>query len=158
MSSNWLPLIADAIPADLRGLGWVLWRAEDRGEGKPTKAPYCVADPSRKASSTDPSTWATFVAACEASAAVSDVAGIGVVLSMAAGISCIVLDHVLVGRELDVRAQTILERCDLIAVLRNRGATATDLGAAELVILRSVRPRLELVIEVSACARPRVAG
>jgi hypothetical protein len=109
---NWLPLIANAIPADLRGLGWVLWRAEDRGGDKPTKVPYCVADPSRKASSTDQSTWATFADACEASAAVGDVAGIGVVLTMTAGISCIDLDHVLVGKELDVRAQTILERCD----------------------------------------------
>ena len=36
----------------------------------------------------------------------------------------------------------------------NPGATATDRGAANLV----TRPLLELVIEVSGCARPRVAG
>jgi hypothetical protein len=96
----------------LRELGWVLWRAESRGEGKPTKVPYCVADPARKASSTDPSTWATFDDACEAFAALADVAGIGVVLTIAAKISCIDLDRVLTGGELDVRAETIAERCD----------------------------------------------
>src|SRR5439155_25689000 len=101
-----------AIPAELRALSWVLWRAESRGEGKPTKVPYCVADPGRRASSTDPETWATFDDAREASAALADVAGIGVVLTAAARISCIDLDHVLAGGELDVRAETIVERCD----------------------------------------------
>jgi hypothetical protein len=107
-----LRLDVDAIPRELRQLGWVLWRAESRGEGKPTKVPYCVADPTRKASSTDPSTWATFDDACEASAALVGVAGIGVVLTVVARISCIDLDRVLVGdRELDVRAEKIVGRC-----------------------------------------------
>lgn len=110
--SAWLPLAVDAIPAELLALGWVLWRAESRGEGKPTKVPYCVADPKRKASSTDPSTWATFDDAREASTALAGVAGIGVVLTSAARISCIDLDRVLSGGELDVRAKTIVERCD----------------------------------------------
>src|SRR5215831_6809971 len=108
----WLPLEVDAIPRVLCALGWVLWRAEPRGDGKPTKVPYCVADPVRKASSTDPSTWATFDDACEAYAALADVAGIGVVLTRAAGISCIDLDRVIVGPELDIRAETIIDRCD----------------------------------------------
>jgi hypothetical protein len=60
----------------------------------------------------DPSSWATFDDAREASAALADVAGIGVVLTAAARISCIDLDRVLVGGELDVRAETIVERCD----------------------------------------------
>lgn len=110
----WLPLQPNTIPPELRTLGWVLWKPEDRGGGKPTKVPYCVAEPTRKASSTDPGTWATFADALEAYTALgSRFVGIGVVLTRAAGVACIDLDHVIdpSGR-LDVRAETIVERCD----------------------------------------------
>jgi hypothetical protein len=110
--SDWLPVQIDAIPAELRALGCVLWRAESRGQGKPTKVPYCVADPTRRASSTDPSTWAPFDDACEAYAALSDVAGIGVVLTIAAGVSCIDLDRVRAGGALGVPAEAIVKRID----------------------------------------------
>ena len=111
--STWLPVFLDSIPAELRALGWVLWRPEDRGAGKPTKVPYCVADPRRKASSTDPGTWATFIDAREALPALGDrFAGIGVVLTRAARITCIDLDHVIdADGKVDVRAETIVERC-----------------------------------------------
>jgi hypothetical protein len=108
----WLPPQPEHIPRELRALGCVLWRAESRGEGKPTKVPYCVADSTRRASSTDPSTWRTFDDACEASALLADMDGIGVVLTAAAQISCIDLDRVLVDGELDVRARTIVQHCD----------------------------------------------
>jgi hypothetical protein len=109
---SWLAVQPDQIPPELRALGWVLWRAESRGEGKPTKVPYCVASPSRKASSTDPSTWATFADACEAYAALGSADGVGVVLTRGSRITCIDLDHVIdaAGR-LDTRAETIVERC-----------------------------------------------
>lgn len=48
------------IPAELRERDqWVLWRYEERGDGKATKVPRCAATPWRPASSTDPETWAT---------------------------------------------------------------------------------------------------
>src|SRR5262245_1249411 len=91
----WLLLQVDAIPEVLRALGWVLWRAEPRGEGKQSKVPYCVSDPRRRASSTDPATWGTFEDAVEADNMLDDIAGIGVVLRAAAGITCVDLDRVI---------------------------------------------------------------
>ena len=41
---------------------WVGARLEPR-DGRLTKVPYCASDPSRKASSTDPSTWSDFAMA-----------------------------------------------------------------------------------------------
>jgi len=119
---SWLPLRPEMIPAELRALGCVLWRAEPRGADKPNKVPYRIADPMVRASSTDPTTWGTFLDAVEAYAALVDlpahsirgpVAGIGVVLTPGAGITCLDLDRV-IGAEgqLDVRAATLVERCD----------------------------------------------
>lgn len=119
---TWLPVLAEHIPAPLRALGWVLWRAEPRGADKPAKVPYHVADPRRRASSTDPTTWGRYGDAVEAYAALVDrpadprlgpVAGIGVILTAAGGITCIDLDRVIDAEgQLDVRAATIVERCD----------------------------------------------
>jgi primase-polymerase (primpol)-like protein len=64
--NGWLPVHADAIPAELRALPWVLWRAEPRAGDKPAKVPYRIAEPSRRASSTDPATWGSFEDAVEA--------------------------------------------------------------------------------------------
>ncbi len=118
----WLPLRTETIPPELRALGWVLWRAEPCGESKPKKVPYRVADPTCRASSIEPATWATFEDATEAYAVLVDraadsrrgpVAGIGVVLTQAAGVTCMDLDRVIDpdGR-LDPRAETIIDRCD----------------------------------------------
>jgi hypothetical protein len=59
---------------------WVLWRLEKR-DGKDTKVPYQISG--RKASSTDPGTWATFV---EVSANTEDFSGIGAVMGEVDGI------------------------------------------------------------------------
>jgi len=122
MTPTWLAPRIETIPAELRALSWVLWRAEPRDGDKPAKVPYRAAEPSVRASSTDPATWATFEDATEAYAALVDlpadprrgpVAGIGVVLTAAAGIACIDLDRVIdVEGRLDARAETIVERCD----------------------------------------------
>jgi putative DNA primase/helicase len=116
---TWLTPQIDAIPPDLQALPWVLWRAAARGTGKPTKVPYCVANPNRKASTTDPATWATFEDAVDVYSVVVDIrdpvpiAGLGPVLTLTAGISCLDLDRVIdVAGQLDTRAQTIVERCD----------------------------------------------
>src|SRR5262245_50268395 len=102
--AEWLAVHVDAIPAPLRALGWVLWRAEPRGDDKPAKVPYRVAAPLMRASSTDPDSWSSFDDAAEAygalAAAAADpergpIAGIGCVLTQAAGITCIDLDRVI---------------------------------------------------------------
>jgi hypothetical protein len=55
----------DAIPAELRERPqWVTWKLEKR-DGRSTKVPY-RADGAGRASSTDPSTWATFENALDA--------------------------------------------------------------------------------------------
>lgn len=119
---GWLPVQADAIPGELRALPWVLWRAEPRAGDKPSKVPYRIAEPSRRASSTDPATWGRFEDAVEAYLSLAElptdpargpVVGIGVVLTQAARITCIDLDHVIgADGRLDTRAETIVERCD----------------------------------------------
>jgi hypothetical protein len=118
----WLAVRAPSIPAELRALRWVLWRAEPRDRDKPAKVPYCVTTPTRRASSTDPGTWSTFTDAIETylarSAEPADpqrgpIAGIGVVLTRDAGVTCLDLDRVLgPDSELDSRAQTIVDRCE----------------------------------------------
>lgn len=68
------------VPAELRELlQWVLWRSEP-GEGKPRKVPYSARSGAR-ASTTDPSTWATFDAAVAAWRRRDGYAGVGFVFS-----------------------------------------------------------------------------
>jgi hypothetical protein len=51
----------DLVPAELRASGrWVLWRLQDEGERKRQKVPYQARNPSRKASHSNPATWATY--------------------------------------------------------------------------------------------------
>jgi putative DNA primase/helicase len=54
---------------------WLVWKWETDKNGKPTKVPYQAAHPSRKAKSTDPSTWADYATAVDAAVASAD--GIG---------------------------------------------------------------------------------
>jgi hypothetical protein len=120
--SSWLGLRPDEIPPELRGLTCVLWRAEPTTAGKPKKVPYRVGNPTIRASSTDPSTWSTFTDAVEAYTALVDlppdprrgpIAGVGVVLTQAARITCIDLDRVIdAAGNLDPRAARIVARCD----------------------------------------------
>lgn len=115
----YLPVIDDAIPAALQALPWVLWRAEPRQNDKPAKVPYRIADPERRASSTDPATWGTFGDALDAHSALvgrpdverGPIVGVGVVLTEEAGITCLDLDHVLdPSGALDPCAQTVVDR------------------------------------------------
>jgi hypothetical protein len=108
---KWLSPIPENIPPELRAMPWVLWRGEDRGGPKPSKVPYCIADPRRRASSTDPGTWGTFDDALDA-LSITDADGVGVVLTRADGLVCIDLDGVVTADgQVDVRAQTIVDRC-----------------------------------------------
>jgi putative DNA primase/helicase len=66
-SGGWSVSAFHRIPAELRELPqWVNWRLETR-EGRLTKVPYRATEPSVRASSTDPRTWATFEQAVAAS-------------------------------------------------------------------------------------------
>jgi predicted P-loop ATPase len=57
---------------------WLVWKWETTAQGKPTKVPYQARDPARKASHSDPATWATYD---EAVAAAPRANGIGFVLT-----------------------------------------------------------------------------
>jgi primase-polymerase (primpol)-like protein len=66
------------IPPELRERPqWVVWRSEER-DGKRTKVPYQAARPRSLASSTEPTTWASFEQAVEVAGAFD---GIGYVFS-----------------------------------------------------------------------------
>lgn len=79
-----VPVNPAGIPAELRALdqwvGWrIEWRADAKGERKPTKVPINLRT-GRRAASDDPTTWATFA---EALQAIPDHDGIGFVFSEA---------------------------------------------------------------------------
>jgi hypothetical protein len=124
--SPWLPVRPDTIPAELRALPWVLWRPEPRWDkfgnpDKPDKVPYRIADPTRRASHSDPATWGTFEDAVEAYGSLVElspwqdrgpIAGMGVVLTAEARVTCIDLDRVIADEgQLDPRAEQIITRC-----------------------------------------------
>ena len=69
----------ERVPQELKDLPqWVVWRKEER-EGKPTKVPY-IPGTKRRASTTNPDTWASFESAV-ASCALGNFDGIGFVFS-----------------------------------------------------------------------------
>ena len=68
------------IPQQLKELPrWVIWKIEHVRSDRTTKVPYQARNPDRRASVSNPATWATYDMAMEA-AADPDVAGIGIVL------------------------------------------------------------------------------
>lgn len=108
------------IPADLRERDqWVIWRFEER-DGKTTKVPYQAANPSRKAKSSDPTTWGTFE---QAVAVVDQADGIGYVFSAGDPYCGIDLDHC---READTGAmlpgaQTIIDNFNTYTEMSQSG-------------------------------------
>ena len=119
--TGWLVPRPEAIPSALQALGWVLWRAEPRPGEKPTKVPYRIFDPVRKASTADATTWGTFADAVDAYALLGPphrdpdprlgpLAGIGAVLTAETGVVCVDLDRVLDGKTLDPRAARLVAK------------------------------------------------
>ena len=90
----WLTVRPGTIPLRLRERDqWVVWRAEQR-DGKPTKVPYSIAHPSRRASVDDPASWGRFDDAMHVQARASlRLDGVGYVLTAADGLVGIDLDH-----------------------------------------------------------------
>lgn len=81
------------IPDELKAIArWLLYKLGKRG-GKVTKIPKQALSPRRNASSTDPSTWATFDEAVAACAANDFIDGLGLVLSDEDDICGIDIDH-----------------------------------------------------------------
>jgi putative DNA primase/helicase len=80
---QWLSVEPSNIPHDLvKTDAWVIWRGEPVANkpGKWTKIPYRATEPTRKASSTDPQTWASFSDAFMAYQSDPSIHGIGYVL------------------------------------------------------------------------------
>jgi hypothetical protein len=121
-TSPWLPVHVEAIPEALRALPWVLWRAEPRLNGAVAKVPYQIADPLRRASSTNPKTWGLWREVGEAYGRLAGdppdpergpIAGIGVVLTREACLTCVDLDAVIDAEgALDPRAARIVHQLD----------------------------------------------
>jgi hypothetical protein len=126
---RWLLVHKHTIPGELREQPFVLWRAEPQWtkEGvatKPKKVPYMVSYPSRRASTTNPATWAPFDDAWEAYVSLLDydndpsipergrVVGLGVVLTRNAEVTCIDLDSVLINGTCHPRIEWLVERCN----------------------------------------------
>jgi hypothetical protein len=101
---SWLPLIMDAVPAPIRALPWIGWRAERDGEGEEKKAPYQIGWPSARASNSEEKEaardgtakhWRNEGDVREVQALAPELFdGFGVVLTAAAGITFIDLDDV----------------------------------------------------------------
>jgi hypothetical protein len=134
--------LAAAVPAELRQrAAWVLWRSEERG-GKETKVPLRVSDPSRRASSTDPASWASFE---QALAAVGAADGLGFVFSSLDGFCGVDLDGCLTADgELEPRAAAIVERLDSYTEMSPSGRGVHVLVKAELNGSRSRGGGLEI--------------
>ena len=118
--------------------------------------PYRVADPRVMASTTDPATWAAFADAVDAYSALvgrpdamrGPVAGLGPVLTQAAGIACIDLDRVLDGGTLHPHAAQIVARCASFTEISPsgtglhifvRGAVAKDIKSPRLEVYSTAR-------------------
>ena len=131
-----------AVPAELRARRqWVLWRTEAR-DGKATKVPLRVSDPSRRASSTDPASWASFE---QALAAVGAADGLGFVFSSLDGFCGVDLDGcVSEDGELEPRAAAIVERLASYSELSPSGTGVHVLVKAELNGSRRRAPGFEV--------------
>jgi hypothetical protein len=87
------------IPDDLKQHdNWVLWRYQGRN-GKRTKVPYCVYDPTKPADTSDPQTWDTYASAERALRELEGTSrradGLGRVFSASDGLCGVDLDNCL---------------------------------------------------------------
>ena len=92
---TWLPILLDNITAELRGLGWVGFRAELGEDGKWKKPPYQIGHPREPASNSNPEHWRSEGDVREVRALAPEIfTGFGVALPLAGGIVFIDIDHV----------------------------------------------------------------
>lgn len=105
------PIIVENIPQALRDLKqWVIWRYVWNGR-KWTKPPYSVKGINQKASTTNPSTWAT-LDSCLYRYQAGHCDGIGFVFAAGDGLAGIDIDHCFNGHDFKPEAKAILDRFD----------------------------------------------
>jgi hypothetical protein len=102
----------ERIPAELRDLPqWVLWRSERR-DGKATKVPYQAKYPTRRASSTDPTTWASYEEVLRSAA---EVDGVGFVFSDSDPFAGVDFDHCVDAEGIDPHVENHIRQLDSYA-------------------------------------------
>src|SRR5262245_34588083 len=90
-----LPVVMDAIPGRLRALPWIGWRWVLREDGTWKKTPFQIGWPQAEASNSNPTHWRNEGDVREVQVMAPDLFdGFGVVLTEAAGLVFIDLDHV----------------------------------------------------------------
>ena len=91
----WLPLTMDNVPAELRALGWIGWRAERGDDGRVHKTPYQIGYPSRHATNNNPEHWRNEGDAREVQIMAPELFdGFGVALIASANLTLVDLDDV----------------------------------------------------------------
>jgi putative DNA primase/helicase len=91
----WLPLIMDGVPAAIRALGWIGWRAALGDDGHWKKNPYQIGYPNRPASNAKPEEWRNEGDVREVQIMAPELFdGFGVALVESANLTFIDLDHV----------------------------------------------------------------
>lgn len=125
-------LNADAIPSALCTVPqWVTWRLEPR-DGRATKVPYTTDG--RRASSTDPATWATFESVLARFQSDKTLAGIGFVLTSNDPFVGVDLDHVL-----DIEG-AIVDWADEVVRKLDSYCEVTPSGRGLHIIARGILP------------------
>jgi hypothetical protein len=95
MSTAWLPLAMDGVPAPLRALGWIGWRAEQDADEGVKKTPYQIGYPSRLAANNNPEHWRNEGDVREVQVMAPELFdGFGVALVALANLTFVDLDHV----------------------------------------------------------------
>lgn len=87
---------------------WLVWRSE-QARGRSTKVPRCALDPTRRASSTDPTTWSDYATAVNA-ATIDGVDGIGFIVTEGDPICGVDLDNCVEDGRVHESALALVER------------------------------------------------
>jgi primase-polymerase (primpol)-like protein len=91
-----VPLVMDGVPRELRAQPWIAWRWARAPGGGWRKAPFQIGLPDRKAANDRPEHWRNEGDVREVVALAPELFdGFGIVLTAAAGIAFIDLDHVI---------------------------------------------------------------
>jgi len=119
------PILFENIPSFLKALPqWVMWRNVKKADGKPTKIPY-DARTGKPASTTDPTTWATFDEAVRAYGDGNNYTGIGIVFCEEGPLAGIDLDDVIDGSGIMASwARTLIEQFDTYTEISPSGTGA----------------------------------
>jgi putative DNA primase/helicase len=148
MDKNFLPVVIEKIPDELKSLRqWVLWRGVLRND-RWTKVPYSVTGD--KASATDSATWAGFTAAAESYKS-GPFDGIGFVFRHGGGLTGVDLDGcVLSGGGLEPKAAAIVNALNSYTErsVSGGGLHVIVRAALEKGVRTSARSRIDIPVEI----------